>query len=292
MRDSVTPPPYYPDHEIVRREWARYLNSVSGVDVRVGWILQQLADEGTLDDTVIVFFADNGRLEARGIHWCFDSGIHVPMVIAWPENFEPPAAYRAGSVDDRVISLVDLTATTLAMAGVEPPLTMQSRVFLGNDDGPERTYAFSARDRIDETVVRQRSVRDRRYHYIRNFTPGAGFTTLNRYKETCFLVKPLMRELFAAGKLTGPAAALMKPFPEEMLFDSRNDPHEVRNLAESERPEHRAALRRMRAALDTWMIETGDRGHLPEPESVVAPFKREMHKWFGTPEWAQAPTKP
>jgi hypothetical protein len=28
--DNVTPPPYYPDHPIVRKEWARYLNSVSG----------------------------------------------------------------------------------------------------------------------------------------------------------------------------------------------------------------------------------------------------------------------
>ena len=36
-------------------------------------------------------------------------------------------------------------------------------------------YAISARDRIDETVIRQRSVREKKYHYIRNFTPGAGF---------------------------------------------------------------------------------------------------------------------
>ena len=40
--ENVTPPPYYPDHEIVRQEWARYLNSASGMDVRIGWILDQL----------------------------------------------------------------------------------------------------------------------------------------------------------------------------------------------------------------------------------------------------------
>jgi hypothetical protein len=41
----------------------------------------------------------------------------------------------------------------------------------------------------------------------------------------------------------------------------------------------------MRAALDTWMVETQDQGAFPEPEEIVAPFEKEMHDWFGTPEW-------
>ncbi len=283
--ENVSPPPYYPDHPITRREWARYLNSVSGVDVRIGWILERLREDGLADDTVVIFFADNGRLEARGIHWCWDSGLHVPMILHWPKNHPAPPQYRPGKVDDRVISLLDLTATTLWIAGVPRPLGMQSRIFLGRRADPPRTYAFSARDRIDETVVRLRSVRDKRYHYIRNFTPGAGFPTLNRYKEKCFLVKPLMRRLHAEGKLTGPAADLMKPFPKERLYDTAADPHEIRNLADSRNPRHRAALLRLRAALDTWITETGNRGVWPEPPEVVAPFEKEMHDWFGTPAW-------
>ena len=130
-----------------------------------------------------------------------------------------------------------------------------------------------------------RSVHDQRFHYIQNFTPGAGFETLNRYKEKCFLVKPLMRELLAQGKLTGPPADLMKPFPKEQLYDTQSDPYEINNLASSDKPEHRQTLTRMRAALDTWIVETGDRGEIPEPRDVVAPFEKEMHDWFGTPDW-------
>ena len=284
--DNVSPPPYYPDHEITRQEWARYLNSVSGMDVRIGWVLDQLKEDGLADNTVVIFFGDNGRLEARGIHWCWDSGLHVPMIVHWPKAHPAPPQYEAGTVNDQVLSLLDLTATTLWIAGVERPAGMQSRIFLGDRPDPARTYAFSARDRIDETVVRQRSVRDRRYHYIRNYTPGAGFLTLNRYKEKCFLVKPLMRRLFAEGELTGPAADLMRPFPEEMLYDTEADPHEIRNLSDSDQREHRDALLRLRAALDTWITETGDRGEGPEPPGIVAPFLKEMHDWFGTPEWA------
>ena len=99
------------------------------------------------------------------------------------------------------------------------------------------------------------------------------------------MVKPLMRELLAAGKLQGPPAELMQDLPEEQLFDTQADPHEIQNLASSTKPEHKTALLRMRAALQTWIAETGDRGEFIEPREIFAPFEKEMHDWFGTPEW-------
>ncbi|MEW4487009.1 sulfatase [Thalassoglobus sp. JC818] len=280
--DNVNPPSYYPDHPVVREEWARYLNSVSGMDVRIGWILEQLERDGLSDNTIILFFGDNGRLEARGIHWCFDSGLRVPLIVYWPEKLNPPEDIVPGTDQSQPISLLDVTATTLAIAGVERPWGMQSRVFLGPQADSPRSYVFAARDRIDETVITQRSVHDGRFHYIRNFTPGAGFSTLNRYKEKCFLVKPLMRQLQSEGQLEGPPADLMQPFPEEMLFDLESDPEELKNLAAN--PEYKEPLLRMRAALETWIVESNDRGMQLEPHSVVEPFVKEMHDWFGTPD--------
>lgn len=282
---NVTVPPYYPDHEITRQELARYYNSVSGIDIRVGWILEELKKDGLADNTIIFFFGDNGRLDARGIHWCWDTGLRVPLVIYFPETLESPPQYEAGKVNDQIISLLDITATTLQIAGIPRPLNMQSRVFLGEHADPPRAYAFSARDRIDETVLRIRSVRGARYHYMRNYVPGQGFASLNRYKEKCFAVKPLMREMYAAGQLAGAAADLMKPLPYEQLYDTWNDPHEIHNLAGSDNPGHREALLKLRAALDTWISETGDQGVWLEPEEIVLPFEKEMHDWFGTPDW-------
>lgn len=283
--DKIIPPPYYPDHEITRQELARYYNSISGMDIRVGWILEQLRKEGLADNTIIIFFGDNGRLDARGIHWCWDTGLRVPLLIYWPGHMETPQQYKPGTISDQVISLLDITATTLQLAGVSRPLSMQSRVFMGDQTDPPRNFAFSARDRIDETVSRIRSVREKRYHYLRNYMPEQGFASLNRYKEKCFAVKPLMRELHAAGQLTGAAAELMDPLPYEQLYDTWNDPHEIANLAESDNPEHREALLRLRAALDTWIAETGDQGEWLEPIEIVIPFEKEMHDWFGTPDW-------
>lgn len=296
--ENVTPPPYYPDHPLVRAEWARYLNSVSGMDVRIGWILEQLKQDGLADNTIVMFFGDNGRLEPRGIHWCWDTGLHVPMIIHWPKNVPAPPGYQAGSVNDNVVSLLDVTATTLGFAGIDRPAAMQSRRFMGNVVDKPRTFAFGARDRIDETENRVRSVRGSRYHYLRNYRPvpgqpnpgqrNQGFLSLNRYKEKCFAIKPLMREMLAADKLQGPPKDLMQPLPDEQLFDTEADPHEVVNLVNSQWPEHQAALTELRAALATWIVETGDRGEFLEPRHVFAPFEKEMHDWFGTPDWYEA----
>jgi arylsulfatase A-like enzyme len=284
--DDVRPPAYYPDHPIVRQEWARYLNSVSGMDVRIGRVLAKLAADGLADDTVVMFFADNGRLEARGIHWCYDSGLHVPLIVHWPKNFPPPSQYRSGAVVEQVVSLIDVTATTLAIAGLPKPEAMQGRVLLGEHADPPREFAFSARDRIDESVQRIRSVRSTRYRYIRNFTPEHPFSELNRYKEKCFLVMPLMRKMHEEGRLNAVQAALFAPrLPDEELYDLAADPEETRNLALSSDPKHLRELARHRAALERWIAETKDQGRVLEPAEIVAPFVQEMHAWFGTPAW-------
>ena len=101
-----------------------------------------------------------------------------------------------------------------------------------------------------------------------------------------------MRQLLAEGKLTGPPADLMEPFATEMLFDTQADPHEVENLAGSRKARHRRVLAEMRVALDTWMVESGDRGHLLEPDGIVRPFIKEMHDWFGTPGWYKPSSAP
>ena len=84
----------------------------------------------------------------------------------------------------------------------------------------------------------------------------------------------------------------MEPFTTEMLFDTQADPHEVENLAGSRKVRHRRVLAEMRAALDTWMVESGDRGHLLEPDDLVRPFIKEMHDWFGTPGWYKPSSAP
>ena len=259
---SVPLAPYYPDHPVVREDIALYMDTAQHLDARVGAVIQRLRDEGLYERTVIFFFGDHGQALHRGKQWLYEQGIRIPLIVRMPEAFRPDG-FEPGSVDGQLLQHIDIAATSLALAGIEPAESMQGRVFLGSGAGPEPEFAFSARDRCDETVDRIRAVRDRRWKLIRNFLPERPYSQKNHYKDTSYPALQVLRQLHADGSLDGAAAQWMAPArPEFELYDLESDPHEVANLAES--PEHASQLARLRGAMDSWIEETGDRGRLLE----------------------------
>jgi arylsulfatase A-like enzyme len=264
-------PPYYPDHPVTRKDWAEYLDAASELDRKIGLILKQLEADGLAANTVVVFSADHGQAHVRGKQFCYEEGLHIPLIIRWPTQFPPPKGYQAGKVDERLIEAIDLAPTLLDIAGAAKPAKMQGRIILGERADPPRQYAFGARDRCDETVFRFRTVRDERYRYIRNFTPDRPFLQTNAYKERSYPVWNLLKELHAQGKLTPVQEVLCQPtMPAEELYDLTADPHQIHNLAGTESSEHQAALARLRGVLEKWIEETNDQGRVLEPPEVAA----------------------
>ena len=257
---KVEIPPYYPDHPVVRQDWAQYLDAASELDRKVGLVLDQLAADGLAENTIVVFFADNGQAHVRGKQFCYDSGLLVPLIIYWPPALDPPADFQPGFASDRLIEAIDLAAQTLAWADLPHPHAMQGRPFLGPAAAPPREYAFAARDRCDETVLRFRTVRDARYRYIRNYTPGKPLMLPNNYKQRQYPVWRLLKQLDAAGQLTVPSQRFLTApaLPNEELYDTRRDPHETINLADAQDDAHQTALARLRAALDEWIKQSHD----------------------------------
>lgn len=266
---KVELPPWTPDHPVAREDWARYLDAASELDRKVGLVLKQLEADGLADNTVVVFFGDNGQAHVRGKQFCYDEGLLVPLIIRWPKNFPAPEQIRPGSVDARLLEAIDLAPTMLALAGVKPPPKMEGRVFLGPRAAKAKRYVFGARDRCDETVFRFRTVRDERYRYIRNFTPERPFLQPNEYKQRQYPVWTLLPQLHREGRLTPPQEFLCAPtMPTEELYDCEADPFEIRNLAQS--AQHQAVLKRLRAELNRWIIRTGDQGATLEPPELAA----------------------
>ena len=256
--DKVALPPYFPDHPIARQDWATYLDSIQLMDQYVGKILERLDDEGLTESTVVIFIGDHGRCHVRGKQWVYDAGIRIPLLVRWPGKLE------AGTVCDDLVSAIDISATVLKIAGITPPAHMHGRVFLG-PDARKREYIFAARDRCDETVECIRCVHTKRYSYIRNYMPYRPYMQSNRYKDTSYPMRNLLRQLHGEGKLTPAQEQFMAPRkPVEELYELQNDPHEIYNLADS--PEHQQVLKQLRAAHIEWMRETKDLGLIPEPE--------------------------
>ncbi|MEX0702685.1 MAG: sulfatase-like hydrolase/transferase [Planctomycetales bacterium] len=261
LRARVAAPPYYPDTPAVRRDLARVHQVVAAMDRRAGELLQELDDAGLADDTVVFFFSDHGDGLPRAKRWVYDSGLHVPFLVRWPGRVKP------GTVEDRLVSFVDLAPTALSLAGVPVSGHLQGTAFLGENAGKPREYVFAARDRMDERTDFVRAVRDRRFKYIRNYDHHLPYAMHLEYAERNATMKEL-RRLHAAGMLDVAQGRFMAPSrPPEELYDLERDPHELDNLAGS--PDRAETLARMRGALRTWQKEIRDTGFLPEPELVA-----------------------
>lgn len=272
--EQIKLPPYIPNEPVARKDYALYLEMVQQFDEKLGRVLKRLEEDKLAASTIVFVFGDNGRCHVRDKQFLYDGGIHVPLLIRWPGQF------KGGEVREELVSSIDITATSLALAGIEVPKHFQGQVFLG-PQAKERKYVFAARDRCDETVDRIRSVQTTRYRYIRNFMPERPYMQPNAYKERSYPVWNLLKELKAQGKLT-PEQQLFTADrrPAEELYDLQTDPHEVRNLVDA--PEHATTLKELRGVLDAWIAETKDQGGTPEaPEEQAPEPKRERRKKNG-----------
>jgi N-sulfoglucosamine sulfohydrolase len=259
---AVTLPPYLPDTLECRKALARQYDHIADNDAIVGRLLRELEDDGLAEDTAVFIWSDHGEGLPRAKRWPYDAGIRVPLIVRWPGRV------AAGTVDEQLVSLVDLAPTVLSICGVEPPRHLHARAFVGPRAGetPPREYVFAARDRHDEFYDMVRAARDRRFKYIRHWYPQQPYLLWNDYRNKHPVMQDLHR-LHVAGELRGPQALLMQSSrPPEELYDTQSDPWEINNLAAD--PAHRATLDRLRAAMDDWRATYGDMGEMSEIEMV------------------------
>lgn len=256
-------PAYYPDTPEVRACLARQYDVMTAMDVQVGRILQELVDDGLANDTVVFFWSDHGDGLPRAKRWLYDSGTRVPMIVRIPEQFRTDSYGKAGTQDERLISMLDLAPTVLALAGVESPYYLHGQRIWGGPPTSPRQYLYAARDRIDERYDMVRMVRDDRYLYLRTYMPWYPAFQVLEYAERN-TIRQEMRRLLAAGQLA-PAAAqyFATPRPYEQLFDTTADPDQVQNIAAD--PQHAETLERLRRECDRWMFDVRDAQLVPEP---------------------------
>ena len=279
-RDTVRPidpklvkiPPYYPDHDISRQDWAAYLETAQILDQQVGQVIDELARRNLDENTIVFFFADHGRPMSRGKNSHFDSGNHIPLIIYCPTGLAWNEFLPAGATNEDLISAIDITATSLALTGANKPTWMQGRVFLGKNKEEARNYIFCASDRIGESYRILRSVRSKEYKYIRNFNPGFSINaTATAYRKAMHPIHHLLNIYQEKGLLTPAQQMLVDPFPEELLFNVIEDPYEVNNLLDD--ADHQQVLQEMRQQLKDWQDRTTDHGMTPDSEALQDAFR-------------------
>lgn len=254
--DRAELPPYYPDTPVTRLDWARYHDLITALDHQVGDVLRRLDEDGLADETIVFFFSDHGRGLPRAKRWLYDSGTRVPLIARWPGRIQ------ANGLNEELVAFVDFAPTMLSLAGISVPSNLPGRIFLGSDRGPPREYVYGARDRMDERRDTIRSVRDKRFHYLRNYHPEIPYAQPILYMEAMPTMR-VWRRLSAAGALEGPSRLFFRARkPIEELYDTERDPHEIVNLAGD--PKYQVELRRLRAAHETFVAQFDDLGFIEE----------------------------
>jgi N-sulfoglucosamine sulfohydrolase len=222
---DVELPPYYPDHPLAKRDWANGLEAAQRVDRQIGEILQRLEDEGLAENTLVFIIGDNGRCMPRGKQFLYDGGIQVPILVRWPGYIKP------GQVSADMVMTIDISATILEAAGINPGYETHGKSLLGKEI-KKRKYIFAARDKMDDTHDAMRAIRSAEYKLIHNLMPERAYCQYNRYKEASYPVLALLNVLNLKGELPPEQAAFMSPVkPEFELYDMQADPFELKNLA-------------------------------------------------------------
>ncbi len=262
---KVRVPAYHPDTPEVRRDWAQYYDKITEMDAQVGKVMQQLEEDGLTDNTIVFYYGDHGSGMPRSKRWPYNSGLHVPIIVSIPEKFKHLASpdYTTAGQSDRIIGFIDLAPTVLSIAGIKPPAYMQGNAFQGEFCDAAQPFGYGFRGRMDERYDMVRTVRDKRYIYIRNYMPHKIYGQYINYMfQTPTTNK--WKELYDKGELKPPRTYFWETKPPEEFYDLEKDQDEVNNLIDS--PDHQDIIKRLRSAQQKKALDIRDVGFLPEDE--------------------------
>ena len=171
-------PSYWPDDEVVRTDMLDYAFEIEHFDSHVQEIINTLEEIGELDNTIIIYTADNGMPFPRRKGFTYEHSVHLPMAIMWPKGIRNP-----GRTISKYISLVDIAPTILKIVGLsaqsvnmDPSGTEMTDIFSGKNRH-RRKYLLFGQERHDygrpnNQGYPARSILCDGYLYINNLKPN------------------------------------------------------------------------------------------------------------------------
>ena len=233
-------PPYLPDVEESRTEFAALQGAIRGADAGVGRMLHDLDEAGLTDATTVIFTSDHGLAMPRAKCTLYDPGIEVTLMMRLPGEIN-----RAERRIDTLVSTLSVMATICDLARAPVPGTAQGRsllpLMLGSaaSEGAE----IFAEKTFHSYYDPMRAIRTPRHKLIRNFetTPVVEFPADIRRS-------PIIR--------ARPGWFGRGIHPPVELYDLEDDPWETTNLADSD--DHLGLRDELDGRLLGWMTETDD----------------------------------
>jgi len=241
------------DHPELRRRMAGYYNGVRRVDAAVGLVLDLLHRRGLERRTLVVFLSDHGPAFCRAKISCYDAGLRIPLLMAWPGRIPAGRSCRTPA------STVDLFPTLAAAAGASVPPGLPGENLLPSATGERRS---GGRLLFGEYTAHgpgnyypRRTVRDGRWHMILNLLAGDERRRAGGGVDGCPALRLSQTDACKDPVVRAAWERYVHP-PRVELYDVQSDPGELRNLADD--PKYREIRDRLLDRLDAWRRETGD----------------------------------
>lgn len=119
----------------IERRWEQRISSLCGLDFLIDQLVSLLDARGVLDETTIIVTSDQGFHLGEhgeiGKLTLYEEVVHVPFIVVGP-------GFPAGSVDTRVVSLVDVAPAIAKLHGAVVPHEIDGRDFV---NGKRRMFA-------------------------------------------------------------------------------------------------------------------------------------------------------
>ena len=257
---KVAVPADYPQNDLYRKVVAQHCDAIRVDDDHIGKILASLKGSGLEENTIVVYLSDHGANHlVRHKQMPTEGGLHVPFMLMGPDKWVP----KQGARKD-LVSTLDLTATTLSWAGIKLPDWYEGRNLFAKDFEP-RQWVASAKDRLDHTIDRVRTIRTNKFRYTQNYKLDR-ILLQPQYRDSKDYLKNL-KQLYAAGKLSADLKRIyFGERPKEEFYDVSKDPAQVRNLVGD--PKFAKEISRHRKLLDAWLAK-GDQGEGEESSNAL-----------------------
>lgn len=262
--EKLTLPPMYVDIPQTREQLTHYFAEINFMDNEFGTVLSILDKEKVADKSVVVYLSEQGNSLPFAKWTCYDAGVHSACIVRWPGVVKP------GKVSDALVEYVDIVPTFIDIAGGKPLAKVDGESFKQVLTGKMKThkkYTFSLQTtrgiNAGSPYYGIRSVYDGRYRYIVNLTPEATFRNV-------FTNAPLFKEWKRVGETDKHAKAMTTKYqhrPAIELYDVKNDPYCMMNLAESVK-DYSGIISRLDKELKQWMKDCGDEGQATEMRAL------------------------
>jgi len=274
-------PPFHPDTPEVRHDWAQYYDNLTLMDTKLGEYLTELEKAGLAEDTIIMHYGDHGPGMPRFKRWPYNSGLHVGLIMHFPEKWKhlAPKGYTPGGVNEELVSFIDLPSTLLSIAGVPPPAYFQGRAICGPSAQPAPEFIHGFRGRMDERYDLTRSTTDGRHVYVRHYMPHIPYGQFLNYMFQQATTR-VWKDMFDKGALTELQSRFWKAKPAEELYDLEADPWETINLADSSA--HAEIKARLAKGQHDWLVMSRDLGFIPEGERLAKSGEKSPKDVFAT----------